>query len=723
MRRITGVMIALLLIGLCAFALADVPIDAEHFPDENFRSRLSVFDIKDDRKGILSDEEIASVTQLNFSTSSLADLTGIGYLTSLKTLSLVYSQVAALDLSRNTMLEEITCRNNEKLQAITLGNNGSLKKLDCYDNKLKALDLSGCTALETVSCYSNELQTLILGNKTQLRFLDCHNNGQLTTLDLTGCSLLLSLIENGSISYDRYYNDRIRGKDQDGKDVLLADKTTEVIFTTGQENLAIDRDRFPDPLFRKKVAEFDKTGDGTLNPIELGSITEISFGYSWETEYSDMESLSGIEYFTNLETLNCSNKKIAELYLSRNKKLTSLNCYNNRLKVLDISENPALTVLDCGQNRLISLNTSKNPALASLTCSDNQITDLSLGANKNLQFLDCKNNELQKLDLRKNTLLATLDCSGNGMTSLKLSTCKSLDCSNNKFTALDVTACKELVSLFCSQNQLSGIDLTPFTQLTDFSCASNRIIKLDLSKNKQLKNLNCTYNQLSALNISKNKKLMTLYCYDNNIIKVDISKCGDLLYLINNSQRQMWDYGTTIQYDIENQNLHLHIDKFVTIKAGSTTIPGEGDPEITGDFSDSTGNYKVEKDEEGHYSATFVSPPDKNAKSLVIPATIRVAGVKVKVTAVDKKACYKMKKLTKIEIGSNVSKIGASAFAQCAKLKTITVETKKLKDGNVGKKAFDGIYKKPTFKCPKGYAETYEEIFSKKGAPKKAKYK
>ena len=121
--------------------------------------------------------------------------------------------------------------------------------------------------------------------------------------------------------------------------------------------------------------------------------------------------------------------------------------------------------------------------------------------------------------------------------------------------------------------------------------------------------------------------------------------------------------------------------------------------------------------------AVVTGPKDKNAKKLTIPSTIKANGKTYKVTEIEAGAFKGMKKLTTVTIGANIKTIGKSAFQSCAKLKTITIKTKKLTASSVKSNAFKGIYKKATFKCPKGKAAAYKKILLKKGAPKTCKFK
>ncbi len=166
-------------------------------------------------------------------------------------------------------------------------------------------------------------------------------------------------------------------------------------------------------------------------------------------------------------------------------------------------------------------------------------------------------------------------------------------------------------------------------------------------------------------------------------------------------------------------------------------------------------------------SVQYVKPVNKKKSTVTIPATIKVGGIKYKVTSIAKsafksnkyikkvtigkyvtsigssafynckklktvtlgsglttigdKAFYRCVALTKITIPSKVSKIGKSAFYGCKKLKTITIKTKKLTDKKIGSKAFKGIHTKATIKVPKAKLTSYKKILKKKGIGSKVK--
>ncbi len=87
----------------------------------------------------------------------------------------------------------------------------------------------------------------------------------------------------------------------------------------------------------------------------------------------------------------------------------------------------------------------------------------------------------------------------------------------------------------------------------------------------------------------------------------------------------------------------------------------------------------------GASTVTFMKPVDKNVKKITIPSKVKILGKSFKVTKINKKACYKCKKLKTVTIGNNVSVIEELAFAKCSKLEKVSIG-KGLK--KIGKKTF-----------------------------------
>ena len=129
--------------------------------------------------------------------------------------------------------------------------------------------------------------------------------------------------------------------------------------------------------------------------------------------------------------------------------------------------------------------------------------------------------------------------------------------------------------------------------------------------------------------------------------------------------------------------------------------------------------YKVMADNTVQYTKVT----SKKAKTVKVPSTITVNGVKCQVTSIAPKAMKGNKKLTKVVIPASVRTIGAQAFAGCKNLKNITIQTPYLTKKSVGAKAFKGISDKAVIKVPKKQLKVYQKLLKTKGVSKKVKIK
>ena len=217
----------------------------------------------------------------------------------------------------------------------------------------------------------------------------------------------------------------------------------------------------------------------------------------------NISSLTGIEFFTNLQGLECG---------------------DNQLTNLDVSGSTNLSYLDCLLNQLTNLNVSGLTYLNYLNCAGNQLTNLDLSGLTNLQNLSCSVNLLTNLDVSGLTNLQSLVCSANLLTNLDVSSLTNLsylECLYNQLTNLDVSGCTNLQILECYNNQLTNLDVSGLTNLQILYCSSNQITTLDVS-GTNLQTLECYDNQLTNLDVSSLINLYDLYCYDNQLTNLFI---------------------------------------------------------------------------------------------------------------------------------------------------------------------------------------------------------
>ena len=176
--------------------------------------------------------------------------------------------------------------------------------------------------------------------------------------------------------------------------------------------------------------------DGQVLTANIEGVTSL------DVRNKNIADLTGIEGFTALITLLCSNNNLTSLDVSNNIALTRLFCISNQLTSLDVSNNIALTDLRCIDNQLTSLDVSVNPALTILFCGINQLTSLDVSQNTALTQLKCIENQLTSLDVSNNTALSILDVGNNQLTgSLNLSNnflLGELQCQSNKIEILNI---------------------------------------------------------------------------------------------------------------------------------------------------------------------------------------------------------------------------------------------------------------------------------------------
>lgn len=337
----------------------------------------------------------------------------------------------------------------------------------------------------------------------------------------------------------------------------------------------ISKANFPDDTFRYAVwYEYHYDDDGSFNgdeiltDEEIAGVTEISLARV-KVNGVGMYSMKGIEYFTELVSLDCSDNMLTELDLSKNKKLISvecndnhtlrnlnvsgcenlvyLNCNTNSLTELDVSGCPKLEELVCYINYLEKLDVSKNTALRELICWTNNLTELDVSKNTNLEYLDCDMNYITSLNAEGCTWLNFLRAARNSITSLNVNGCNNLweidiansqlselnlsghtelwnlRCENNRLVSLDLSGCAKLFNLNCSDNMTRSLILTNCTGLLDINCNNNQLESLDVSTCAKLETLRCRNNRLTGLNLSNNYNLIQLRCANNYITRLDLS--------------------------------------------------------------------------------------------------------------------------------------------------------------------------------------------------------
>ena len=118
----------------------------------------------------------------------------------------------------------------------------------------------------------------------------------------------------------------------------------------------------PDVNFKALLTS--NTSINTSGDTEIQVTEATAFTGLIDASSQGIRNLTGIEAFTQLTGLNCSNNLLSRLYVSQNTALTSLNCQNNSLVSLNIKN---------GNNGSIStanFNSINNPSLRCIEVDD-----------------------------------------------------------------------------------------------------------------------------------------------------------------------------------------------------------------------------------------------------------------------------------------------------------------------------------------------------------------
>ena len=312
-------------------------------------------------------------------------------------------------------------------------------------------------------------------------------------------------------------------------------------------DVKIDEKHFPDKEFRNYVKQFDQDKNGTFSKKELEDVKEIV------CDGIPVQSMEGIEYFTELQKLSGDSTLYHQINLSANTKLAMLLWGEGQLVDLDLSANTELEYLyvcNCG---LSKLDLSKNTKLQNLYCGNNALGELDLSQNTELVDLACEACLLTKLDLSKNLKLTCINCMSNSITELDLSNHKDLEmlyvrdcpitkinisgctklqeleCSQTKLSkAIDTSICPDLESLSYDGTDITSIDVSHNTKLNSLYCYGSKVSELDLTKNTELEILSIGNCPISSIDLSANKKLTELDISDTKIEKMDFAPLTNL---------------------------------------------------------------------------------------------------------------------------------------------------------------------------------------------------
>ena len=301
---------------------------------------------------------VAGIMVISVFDREITSLNGVEYFTMLTELNVWGNQLTNLDVSNNHTLSWLRASNNQ-LTTIDVSNNPMLRYLYVSGNKLTILDVT---------------------NNPVLRLLETQNNLIASPDDVIGWQDIFP-------TYD--WEEQIAGvwsafifSPQKRQDITL--------YFTCPNFLSYVRTRTnrPYPL--------------SIYPAHVSGITQLS------ASDRNITSLSGIQYFSNIENIVVQGNNISELDLSGLNYLRHLNASNNNLATLDVTSATALEALSISRNgmsTLAGLDTLEN--LEVFWAESNAFAALSFHPEAPLERIDVRGNALPLS--RENITGATVD--------------------------------------------------------------------------------------------------------------------------------------------------------------------------------------------------------------------------------------------------------------------------------------------------------------------------
>jgi len=346
--------------------------------------------------------------------------------------------------------------------------------------------------------------------------------------------------------------------------------------------------KFTDSNFRAAVYQtISKSAPAPIYDSDVASILGLY------TNGRGIQSLAGLEYFTSLTTLDCTDNQLTSLPALPGT-LTGLWCTGNRLTSL-----PAL-----------------HTGLEYLTCDSNQIAALPT-LPSGLKELDCKDNRLTVLPSLPSSLLL-VHCSGNALTALPAlpSSLRYLVCPDNRLSALPVLP-SGLYELFCGNNSLASLPALP-SSMYGLWCAGNNLTSLPslpsglsilYCGDNRLASLPALPSDLESLGLSGNvltslpelpSRLRELYCDHNHLTRIDVTGLSSLRYF-NCSYNCLANESAVIGFSSwDGLNCIFNPQNLATISPTSITFEKNNSEDIT--LTVDTAGYIAQSIKNGSYT-------------------------------------------------------------------------------------------------------------------------
>lgn len=270
-------------------------------------------------------------------------------------------------------------------------------------------------------------------------------------------------------------------------------------------------------LLQMTEPKIDADGDGKITFEEAAAVKELQLGFDLKPESTVdcVTDITGLEYFTSLETLSLKFNSVSDI-----KPIEGIST----LKVLILGENPIssinldklgeLTDLRLYGTNISDIDLTKTPKLESLYLQRTNVSKVDLTPLQSLdQALLNKCSSLTEIKASNLPSLTRIDAIECNLKSFEISDCPSLrelHLNSNKLTSIKMTNLAMLMRLNVYDNQLTSIDVSNLPLLMWLFVYDNQLTSIDLSANVPLREFRASNNPLTEVNLSTNENLVSL---------------------------------------------------------------------------------------------------------------------------------------------------------------------------------------------------------------------
>jgi Leucine-rich repeat (LRR) protein len=293
----------------------------------------------------------------------------------------------------------------------------------------------------------------------------------------------------------------------------------------------------PDDNFEKYLTDIKFDYGEPNDSVPIAKIKSCS---SLSIQNMNIKDLTGIEYFTEIDRLECSNNQIEQLNLSNNNLLRVLRCDNNKLQSINLLGNETITFFNCSYNELSNLDVKTNIHLYDFNCGHNYLKELDVSGISNLTFMYCNDNLLEKfivkevrpivIDARNNSNLTCIEydnpseAENNSKWKIDSWAGYSENCTYDfrRTYISDDNFEQALIDLGYDSGELDDSVLTAnIIEINDLNISNRNISSLGgIEEFENLYSIDCSNNTINQLNLNNNKQLTSVVCRNNQILEL-----------------------------------------------------------------------------------------------------------------------------------------------------------------------------------------------------------